>query len=223
MLIDHVPSKRLRHAARMRLRYAKRPRRYRQLLAIAAERAPSRIVEVGVHRGVRAVEVVEAASLGRGASAITYHGFDLFEGLTDELLTSELSKKPDPLGTVRERIERTGAKVTLHAGFSQDTIPAFAAANPGFRADLIFVDGGHAVETIRTDLSNCVPLLAEGGVIVMDDYYVDCPHKTDRFGCNVVLEELGAEEWSWRRLPIVDVFTKHEDAHNVAMAEVRRA
>jgi hypothetical protein len=53
-------AKHLRHLLRVRLKYARRPRRYRQLLREVRARRPVTILEVGVHSAVRAIEMIEA-------------------------------------------------------------------------------------------------------------------------------------------------------------------
>lgn len=221
-MIARIPGKRLRHLMRMHLKYARRPRRYRRLLAAAEALNPRIIIEIGVYTGLRGIEMIEAASQGRGGAGIAYHGFDLFDLMDDGILAQELSKRPDPMPEVRARLEATGAEVSLHKGWSHDTLPAFAAANPDLRADLIFIDGGHAIETIHKDWDNVAQLLAPGGAALFDDYYVDCPHLTDRFGCNTLMESLDPAVWSWTLHPEVDRFTHGGKPHNVAIAEVRR-
>lgn len=222
-MIENLPGKRLRHLARMHLKYARRPRRYRRLLAAAEALRPRTIIEIGVFTGLRGLEMIEAASLGRGADGIAYHGFDLFDLMDDGILAQELSKRPDPMPDVQARLAASGAAVTLHKGWSTDTLPAFAAANPDLRAELIFIDGGHAVETIRSDWENVAPLLAPGGVVMFDDYYVDCPQQTDRFECNTLMDSLDPALWTWRMHPEVDRFVHDGQPHNVAITEVRRA
>ena len=118
----------LRHLLRLHIKYARKPRRYRQLLRAVREIMPKTIVEIGVYNGVRAIEMIEAASLGRPAGDITYFGFDLFESMTAATMESELSKWPSSESSIRERLVRTGARIELYKGFTQDTLPAFAAA-----------------------------------------------------------------------------------------------
>jgi predicted O-methyltransferase YrrM len=211
----------LRHLARVNLKYAKRPRRYRQLLHTAESIRARCILEIGVFDGVRAKEMIEAASLHAEPRDITYHGFDLFEMIDPEIIAKELSKQPLTKSQVQARIASTRANVSLHQGWTQDTLPEFFAGNPDLQADLIFLDGGHAVETIRSDWENCAPHLARGGTAILDDYYVDCPHLTDRFGCNQLLETLDKNAWQWRVLPLVDRFVHDGLPHNVAMVEIR--
>ncbi len=221
-MIHLIPEKRLRHLARTTVKYGKRPRRYRRLLAEAARTKPKSFVEIGVFTGVRGVEVIEAASLGGSAQGMVYHGFDLFENMDEEILKAELSKVPDPMDTVRDRIAATGASVHLHKGWTQESLPEFRAQNPDFRTQLAFIDGGHAIETIRNDWDHVSKMLTDDGVAIFDDYYVDCPHLTEEFGANAIVEALDPAEWKVTIFPEVDRFVNDGVPLNVSFVEVRR-
>lgn len=54
-------------------------------------------------------------------------------------------------------------------GDSKKTVPEFLSAHPELKFDLITVDGDHSVEGAWEDLSNVLPRLSVGGVIVFDD------------------------------------------------------
>jgi len=206
-----TPSAWLRHVQALR-KYHHTPRRYGELLEACRQRAPRTIVEIGVHDGKRATEMINAAAIARPPQEISYHGFDLFEGLTDELLSTELSKRPPPEEEVVERLLTTGASIHLYKGYSDQTLPTFKG-----RADFVFVDGGHAVETIRSDWENVERFMNDETVVIFDDYYVKS-QITDKFGCNRVVESLGNH--SWRRMKQVDHFP-HKDLR-VSLVEVRK-
>ena len=212
----------MRHEARILAKYARRPRRYRQILQTVEKLQPKSILEVGVYQGKRGVEMIEAAMLSRAADEIAYFGFDLFEQMTTDILRDELSKWPNAMAEVTERLKRTGVSVELRAGFTQQTLPIFIAANPRRTIDFIFIDGGHAVDTIRSDWSNLSRLMHSNSVVLFDDYYVDCPHLTEEFGCNKVVEDLDENLFDWRVLDDVDYFQHDGKPHNVAMVEVTR-
>lgn len=62
----------------------------------------------------------------------------------------------------------------IHFGNSTQTIPKFIRANPGFRCDLMFVDGGHIYPVALSDLRNFARMAnLEGNVIVLDDFPTD--------------------------------------------------
>ena len=221
-MINHIPSKSARHFFRMHLKYNRRPRRYRRLLLAAERIRPKVVIEIGVFTGLRGVEVLDAASLGSSASDISYFGFDLFDLMDDDLLSSELSKRPDAISEIKNRLNTTSAQIELVRGFSNQTLPEFFKERPDLRADLIFIDGGHAIETIQSDWDDVEPYLSETGAILLDDYYVDCPHLTDRFGCNILIESLDRDKWDIVIHPEVDRFVHDGLPHNVSIVEVSR-
>lgn len=221
-MLDSLPNKSFRNFLRKNVKYAKRPRRYKRLLLAAERLQPKSIVEIGVFTGKRATEMIDAASLRSSAADISYFGFDLFDIMDDDILKQELSKRPDPMGEIKGRLDASGAKIELIKGWTNETLPDFFAKKPAFKADLMFIDGGHAVETIQNDWDNTHPHLTPGGSILLDDYYVDCPHLTDEFGCNTLIENLDASLWDVEIHPEVDRFVHDNKPHNVAIVEVRR-
>jgi predicted O-methyltransferase YrrM len=212
----------LRHLLRQHIKYARKPRRYRQLLRAVREIMPRTILEIGVYNGVRAIEMIEAASLGRPVGDITYFGFDLFESMTAATMESELSKWPSPESSIRERLGRTGARIELYKGFTQDTLPAFAAARAGGPIDVAFIDGGHAVDTIRSDWRNLEPLVGPNSVVLFDDYYRGSSPLTERFGCNAVIAELDTGRFECTVLPDIDRFQLEGAPLDVSIVRVRR-
>jgi len=64
-------------------------------------------------------------------------------------------------------------RFSLHVGDSGTTVPKFIRANPDFRCDVIFVDGGHNYDNAFADLSNLIPVVNRSNadsVIILDDY-----------------------------------------------------
>ena len=100
-----------------------RPRRYRALFETIYQHRHCRLVEIGVLHGVHARQMIQTAKLHHPANTIHYFGFDLFEGLTEALLQSELSKKASPYTRVQQRLEKTGAHIQLFKGNTKETLP----------------------------------------------------------------------------------------------------
>lgn len=215
-------AKTARHFARVHLKYAKRPRRYRQILREIRRRRPASIVEIGVYQGVRAVEMIEAASIDRDASEIDYFGFDLFEEMTSDIFEQELSKWPSTEQQVRQKLQETGAQISLHKGFTSDTLPAFVEEQGGRKIDFVFIDGGHAIDTIRSDWDSVSRLIGAESLVLFDDYYVDCPGRIERFGCNAVLEEIDPRAYALEVLPDVDRFAPTDGPLNVSIAKLQQ-
>ena len=58
---------------------------------------------------------------------------------------------------------------TLHIGDSRKIIPELNKLEPGFKPDLIFIDGDHLEPTPLIDARNCLALADKETVLVMDD------------------------------------------------------
>jgi len=182
--------------------------RYAQLNAIIDQVKPTVILEVGTWDGNRAIQMANCAF--KHNNKVTYIGYDYFEDITDEIDEKELNVKrhvsySDVYGILwqfkKEAAEdnkeftfflRKGdSKLTLkhdsEIGWARDNckigIPNFA-----------FVDGGHSIETIESDLKSVKSI----PVVVVDDYYTH-DHEMKRpditkFGCNLFID--GQAEWT---------------------------
>jgi hypothetical protein len=58
----------------------------------------------------------------------------------------------------------------LIKGDSTQAVPQFAAQNPNDKFDLLYIDGGHSLETATADLKNAQLLAKSYAVAVVDDY-----------------------------------------------------
>lgn len=196
-------------------------RRYRVLLDIVYQNRIKTILEVGVYTGRRAVEMIKAGGIHYRPKDITYIGFDLFDEMNDEILKDQLSKKPDTMKAVRHKIEKTGANVFLFKGFSEETLPRLISEKDDYPPiGLVFIDGGHSIATISSDWENIRNLLTENTIVAFDDYYVDCPTLTDRFGCNAVIDTLDRTLYDVEFIETVDSFDQDWGKLNVKMVKV---
>jgi hypothetical protein len=156
--------------------------RYGYVPALVEAIKPRSIVEIGTWSGHRALQMARAAL--RHAPQVAYHGFDLFEAASPEDDAREKNVKPHyPLEDVRALLEKfanenPGFQFSLTQG---DTRTSLAQTS----VDLAFIDGGHSVETIRSDFER----LRGSRVILLDDYY-DGPIDVERYGCNAVIAGL---------------------------------
>jgi hypothetical protein len=170
--------------------------RYDQLLALIDQHKPSRIVEVGVHRAVRAVAMVQRAL--KWHFHVEYLGYDVFETMGQKFQEEALNGKGMPTEAhARHQLTRAqnvakgnrkGLSVMLEVGDTRKTLhgrPPF-----GCQHALAFIDGDHRVECIRADYE----ALKECPVVVFDDYYVpDAKGVTVdlvKYGANAVVAEL---------------------------------
>ena len=180
------------------------PDRYRQISLIIDYLKPESIVEVGTWNGDRAIEIAQAGL--KHHTYVHYWGFDVFENAGDDHDQRELNVKPHTkLEDVRAKLEtlkerNPGFSFNLIEGDSRLTLhhpelPVWSHPNTGnpvklTEADLVFIDGGHSIETVENDfhsLSGCTNIL-------MDDYYSPCDRglcpDVKQFGCNQLVEKL---------------------------------
>lgn len=161
--------------------------RYEQLLAAVREKQPRAILEVGTWNGVRAQQMLNLCP------AAKYYGFDLFEDATPATDAEEMNVKPHHyLERVAMRLE--GWDAQLVKGNTRETLAAFNEP-----VDFVWLDGGHSVETIRSDWENIRRVLAPDAWVFFDDYYTGPQIDTARFGCNEIVRDLRHEI-----LPVAD-------------------
>ncbi len=138
------------------------------------------IVEIGTWNGVRALSLLNLSPDSE------YHGFDLFEDASPQTDKEEMNVKAHYyLEMVQERL--TGFKAFLYKGNTRETLKNF-----NVKADFVWLDGGHSVETIRSDWENIKRCLTPDAVVFFDDYYTG-PIDTTRFGCNEIVKDLKHE------------------------------
>ncbi|RZL39490.1 MAG: class I SAM-dependent methyltransferase [Pedobacter sp.] len=66
--------------------------------------------------------------------------------------------------------------IILHKGFSTD--PSILQTLNKEKFDLIYIDGDHTFEGVMADIKNLSPLIASGGIMVMDDASNNIPGST---------------------------------------------
>lgn len=158
--------------------------RYQQLLPIIAKAKPKVIVEVGTWNGLRAIEMCTEAL--KHQDSVHYTGFDLFEHASDETDARELNVKAhhsfkDAHARLRTfKNDNPGFEFALYPGDTRESL-----RDVSLTPDLAFIDGGHSIETIRSDYE----ALKGAKVIVFDDFYEGGPD-TGKFGCNSLIGEL---------------------------------
>ena len=164
--------------------------RYSQLIDLIQAHKPQTILEVGTHDGARAIMMAQAAL--KEQKEVHYTGFDLFEDGTTETDLTELNvKKRSSLADVTHLLEafkkeNPGFNFTLIKGNTRETL---AKWQESVAIDFAFVDGGHSVETIQSDLN----ALRSAKLIVLDDYYIKDEQgripDVAKYGCNSVIDK----------------------------------
>jgi len=153
---------------------------YEQIHAIH----PQTIMEIGTHLGKRSEMMVRAAREHR--NYVHYFGFDLFDKITEQQTKEEFHGKDKPsYVTARKRLYNSGGVFTLIEGNTLLTLPRF---NPSLPIDFIFVDGGHSIETIQSDWTQCQRLMHEKTVVIFDDYYIG--NQNENVGCANLVNSL---------------------------------
>ncbi len=159
----------------------KEMKRYRQLVDVVRFARPGTIIEIGTHQGRRAEMLCREALKYR--DKVRYFGYDLFEDATEETDRIEMNGKGHGIQSdVAYRLSNIpGVTFELIKGNTRDTLHGTETF-----ADLVFIDGGHSLETICGDYE----AVSGSNVIVFDDYYTGI--ETDEFGCNKLIDSLPA-------------------------------
>lgn len=160
--------------------------RYGHLLEIIEEKKPVNIMEIGTSNGRSALAMMtKAKSVQPEGKGVTYWGFDLFEAATEETDKEEFNVKPAAnKEAVREVLE--DYETLLFGGNTREVLKNFVNSNRPTMG-LVFIDGGHSIETIESDWGFVQKCVKPGSVVVFDDYYV--PEKKG-FGCNTIVEKI---------------------------------
>lgn len=187
--------------ARVRSRL-RRPWRYWQIYWLIIKLKPRKIMEIGVWTGDRALTMINLAKRYSEAQSIEFYGFDLFGQMTPERFSEEKSKWPSTQKVAYEKLQATGVKIHLFQGDTTVVLPEHIERLP--KMDLIFIDGGHSLETIASDWRWSSLLMHDTTVVVFDDYWLG---RTDA-GSKVTVDGIDSEEYQVTILPLTDSFEK---------------
>ena len=180
--------------------------RYRFIYSIILNSRPKTILEIGVYKGKRSKEMIYLAKSFN--EKIVYYGFDLFEDIKKTKINNELSKKPKSKKYLSKFIKQNlkNVQVNLIKGDTKKTLQKFVKKK--LKIDFVFIDGGHAISTIKSDWKNVKKIIGKKSVVVFDDYY-DNTTITKKFGCNKVIENL-ENKYSYTILPSTDYVSEHK-------------
>ena len=161
--------------------------RYKYLFKLILNQKPKTILEIGVYKGKRSIEMMDLAQCFN--KQITFYGFDLFEKITKRKIKDELSKNPLSKDQILKQLKYLfpKAKINLIKGNTIKTLKNF---NIKKKIDFIFIDGGHSINTIKKDWQNVKKLIHKNSLVVFDDYYDD-KHISKKFGSNNIIKNLG--------------------------------
>ena len=180
--------------------YLSKYSRYRHLFWTIINLRPKSILEIGVYKGIRASEMIHLALYYH--NTIYYYGFDLFNDIKKNKINSELSKKPLPKNVLQAKLSKLhkNTKINLTQGNTIKTLKNFVKLKK--KIDLIFIDGGHSIKTIKSDWKNVKKLMTNNTIVIFDDYYHD-NEIIKKFGCNKVIKALNYK-YNFEILPSSD-------------------
>jgi|TARA_B110000971_G_C19938736_1_gene467687 predicted O-methyltransferase YrrM len=153
-----------------------------QFLYEVASKKPKTFLEIGVFHGVTARNVCELLySIHK--SDFKYIGIDLFgenAENTNEIIPNTkfnnplkkiyfeyiLRKDPYSIEAVSELLKKFKKNIHLIKGNSNRLLQKIDMS----KIDYVFLDGGHAYETVKNDLNYSKPVLENNGIILCDDY-----------------------------------------------------
>ena len=154
----------------------------KQFLKEIALKKPKNFLEIGVFHGVTARNVCELL-FSIHKQDFKYIGLDLFgesNENSDEIIPSTkfnnplkkiyfeyiLRKDPYSIEAVSGLLKKFEKNVHLIKGNSNKLLPKIDMS----KIDYVFLDGGHAYETVKKDLEYLLPVINNDGTILCDDY-----------------------------------------------------
>lgn len=157
-------------------------KRYDRLIELARAAQPRVIVEIGVHRAMRAVRMCEAVN-----GPVHYIGFDVFDTKGHEFQEAALNGKGQATETAaRRRLESLKRRkrdftYELVVGDTRDTLHGREVT-----CDFAFIDGDHRVEAILRDYL----AVRSAPVVVFDDYFRGNTPDLSVYGANEVVDRI---------------------------------
>jgi len=129
---------------------------YMLLWEIGVDRAPRRILEIGVRTGISLCQLLSSYIDNSIVEEIVCVDPFIDEFLSDNLVTMNL-----------KALNLPAEKVKFIVDSSANALPKLIQEQKRF--DYLLVDGDHSREAARMDLENAHSLCDKGGVIVFDD------------------------------------------------------
>ena len=147
-----------------------------------ASKKPKNFLEIGVFHGVTARNVCELLYSIHGDN-FKYVGLDLFGESTEnakEVIPNTnfnnplkkiyfryiLRQDPYSIEAITKLLRKFKNNIHLIKGNSNHLLKKMDMS----QIDYVFLDGGHAYETVKNDLENCIPVIDNNGTILCDDY-----------------------------------------------------
>ena len=190
-------------------------RRYSNLLFLILLHRPKSIVEIGIYKGIRSKEMLQAAKIFR--KKVKFYGFDLFEMINKKILKKELSKFPNSKKSIEKNLSKI-SDVKLFKGYTFNTLPKIKNK----KIDFIFIDGGHSVETIKKDWHNCENLIKKKSIVVFDDYYLGDNRIINKYGCNKIIASISEKVYEKKFCKFTDTFMSNGKKLKIKMFYLKK-
>lgn len=119
------------------------------LSCIAISCNPKKIFEIGTYDGATTLQLAKCCP-------------------NSQIFTMDLPPQPDSHFNIGSRFVCTPYESQIVQLYGDST--QFDYSPYSKQMDLIFVDGGHELEVVRTDSINALEMVSAGGIIIWDDY-----------------------------------------------------
>ena len=146
---------------------------------------PKNFIEVGVFQGVTSRNVCEKLYEIHKENFL-FHGIDIFEDTNINIDNKEMTIKHNKISnpfkhlifniilrknlfsidSIYSFLKKFKNNVRLYKGFSETELPKIDMS----KIDMVFLDGGHSYETVRSDLSLILKGIKKNKIIICDDY-----------------------------------------------------
>jgi hypothetical protein len=146
---------------------------------ILKEYRPKYLLEIGVYRG----QVISLwALIAKHLNILcNIHAISPFTSAGDDV--SNYISNLDYYKDVQQNFNHFQISVPhLHKGFS--TEPEMIDVIRSRQWDLIYIDGSHDYEIVKSDFQNCSKMLAKNGLIVLDDSAIGTAYRAPSFSSN---------------------------------------
>tara|TARA_B110000914_G_scaffold28070_1_gene20868 strand:+ start:225 stop:854 length:630 start_codon:yes stop_codon:yes gene_type:complete len=146
---------------------------------------PKNFIEVGVFQGVTSRNICEKL-YEINKENFLFHGIDIFEDTNINIDNKEMTIKHNKISnpfkhlifniilkknlfsidSIYSFLKKFKNNVQLYKGFSETELPKIDMS----KIDMVFLDGGHSYETVRSDLSLILKGIKKNKIIICDDY-----------------------------------------------------
>ena len=146
---------------------------------------PKNFIEVGVFQGVTSRNICEKL-YEINKENFLFHGIDIFEDTNINIDNKEMTIKHNKISnpfkhlifniilkknlfsidSIYSFLKKFKNNVLLYKGFSETQLPKIDMS----KIDMVFLDGGHSYETVRSDLSLILKGIKKNKIIICDDY-----------------------------------------------------